>query len=132
VNKTEYEAIEEQITANGMSKVLAEFEYPLVISGIPENLHDSFRMHGFDEYAVFQDYWIDTLIPPGEQHNDYVFLRGDEYLAASKISVACKGQSRGFEGEPPVWFSDWLRGEEGLKYILKQDFNLVKTKYKST
>jgi len=115
VEKVEFEAIKEQINTSGISKTLAKYENPIIVSGIPENLQDSFHKHGFAEYAVFQDYWIDALIPPGEQYNDYVFLHNDECVAASEISITCRGKSRGFEGGTPGWFSNWLHGEEGLQ-----------------
>jgi GNAT superfamily N-acetyltransferase len=90
-------------------------DYPLVVSGVPENWHDNFKMNGFSEYAVFQDYWIDLLAPPGVQYSDYVYLHNDECTVASEITFACYGQSRGFEGESAEWFFEWLRGNEELQ-----------------
>jgi len=83
----------------------------IVITGVPDTWHEAFYAHGFHEYAVFQDYWLEK-IPPGIAYGDYEFLRMDDCSAASEITAACRGQSRGFEGETPEWFALWLHGKE--------------------
>ena len=121
MKKIEFQSIEEKLKSLSLSKVFAEnknTDYPLIVTGVPKNWHENFRMHGFDEYSVFQDYWIDSLTSPGDQYYDYEFLHGDDCAIASEISMSCRGYSRGFEGEPLEWFSDWLQGEEGLKIRL--------------
>ena len=115
--KIDFQNIEENLKTCGISKTIEEIasiDYPLIISGIPDNWYDDFRRHGFDEYAVFQDYWVDSLTVPGDRYDDYEFLHKNDCAVASEISLACRGQSRGFEGESPDWFADWLDGEEGL------------------
>jgi len=80
--KIEFETIKEQINTSGILKALSGYEYPLIVSGITENLCDNFRMHRFSEYAIFQDYWVDTLISLGEEHSDFNFLQADECVTA--------------------------------------------------
>ena len=116
--KIDFHDIEEKLKSSSLTEVLAEnkqADYPLVITGIPQNWHEQFKTQGFDEYAVFQDYWIDSLTSPGKEYSDYEFLHSDDCHIASEISISCRGCSRGFEGEPPEWFSEWLQGEDWLK-----------------
>ena len=118
MKKIEFQIIEEQLKTFGLSNIVTETaanDYPLVVSGVPENWHVSFNKNGFSEYAVFQDYWIDLLAPPGVQYSEYDYLHNDECPAASVITFDCRGQSRGFEGESSEWFSEWLRGEDEMQ-----------------
>ena len=115
MNKIEFEAIEKFLKASSVEKLIknkAAYGLPLIVSDVPGEWQDKFRAHGFCEYARYQDYWLEELIPPGAEYNDYSFLQPEECAAASELTAACRGQSRGFEGETPEWFSLWLRGEE--------------------
>ncbi|MBG0770223.1 MAG: GNAT family N-acetyltransferase [Anaerolineaceae bacterium] len=62
--------------------------------------HDYFRP---DLDDIWKD--LDTGFEP---------LSPDEINAASEISIQCRGQSRGFTGQSPDWFRQWLTGSEGI------------------
>jgi len=129
MTKIEFENIAEQIITNGILKAIDKFNCPLIVSGVPENWHNDFHTHGFEEYAIFQDYWIDSLVSPGNQYNDYDVLHNGDCFTASEISIACRGLSRGFEGESPEWFFEWLDGEDKLQnsavLVYKMDSKIV-------
>ena len=115
--KLDFETIKETIQTSGAAQIIAEHshgEQPIVISGVPDKWIDCFHSHGFREYARFQDYWLDKITQhcTGTQYSDYTFLDANECAAASAVTIACRGQSRGFEGETPEWFDSWLRGSE--------------------
>ena len=117
MNKVDFDTIEEKIKTEGITKFIADQKvngYPLVVSGVPDLRQDDFLSHGFTIYAQYHDYWIDSLLSPGSEYGDFDFLNENDCGIASEISVACRRQSRGFEGEPPEWFAEWLIGEEGF------------------
>jgi len=117
MNKVDFDTIEKMIKTEGIKKFIAEQtinQSSLVVSGIPDIWQADFLSHGFTLYAQYHDYWIDSLSPLGSKYEDFDFLNENDCGIASEISVACRGQSRGFEGEPPEWFVEWLNGEEGL------------------
>ncbi|MCL1793956.1 MAG: GNAT family N-acetyltransferase [Oscillospiraceae bacterium] len=117
MNKIEFDEIKETIEASGIENMIAEQTInhsSLIVSFVPDIWKKDFRSHGFTVYAQYHDYWIDKLTSPGSAYGGFDFLREEDCGIASEISVACRGQSRGFEGEPPEWFADWLRGEDGM------------------
>ena len=117
MNKIEFETIEKTIETSGIEKMIAEQTInhsSLIVSFVPDIWQKDFRSHGFTVYAQYHDYWINTLTSPGFAYSDFDFLHEEDCGIASEISVACRGQSRGFEGESPEWFVEWLNGEEGF------------------
>ena len=114
MNKVDFDTIEETIKTSGVAKLIADQKmdcYPLVVSGVPDLWQADFCSHGFAIYAQYHDYWIDNLAPSASEYGEFDFLNEDECGIASEISIACRGQSRGFEGEPPEWFGEWLKDE---------------------
>jgi len=104
--------IEESLKTEGLTKlIIGNAGEPLIISDVPELWWDEFARSGFIEYASFQDYWIDDLVSPELGQDELEFLTAEECPAASEVTFACQGTSRGFEGQPPEWFVQWLRGE---------------------
>jgi len=114
VNKIDFESIEEKIRVSGVAKIISELEAgdSFVVSEVPEKYQADFLSYGFCEYAHFKDYWIDPLSVSDKLFNNYDFLLLSECIPASEITTACRGQSRGFEGENPEWFKQWLNGKE--------------------
>ena len=113
--KIDFEIIKPTIQTSGVAKIIANKSserQPVIISGVPDKWLDSFRSHGFHEYARYQDFWLEKITPPGAYYNDYEFLCANDCADASAVTIACCGQSRGFEGETPEWFDLWLRGKE--------------------
>ncbi|MCL2171545.1 MAG: GNAT family N-acetyltransferase [Defluviitaleaceae bacterium] len=67
---------------------------------------------GFVEWGEYVDFWNRDLVNAASQIDN---ADSPEYLGigeceeASMVSQKCKLQSRGFEGETPEWFADWLK-----------------------
>jgi len=115
MNKIDFETIEEKIKTNGTAMLLSgntEVNRPLIISGVPITWHNDFITHGFNEYCQYHDYFIETLTVLGTEYDNPDYLNENECVDASKLTIACRGQSRGFESETPEWFSLWLCGQE--------------------
>lgn len=81
------------------------------ISFVPREWLDRFQQQGFEVYAVFNDYNNPDLsnVEIGVEPE---LLTEAECEAASLVTQACKGQSRGFHGETTEWVRSWIRGEE--------------------
>ena len=117
MHKFEFQSIAKKLKISGIENFIANnmaADAALVVSGVPALWQGRFRSHGFAVYAQYHDYWIDTLIAPGRAYSDFNFLPEADCAAASEVTVACRGRSRGFEGESPQWFMEWLRGENDL------------------
>lgn len=112
-------------------------DFDLVLNEI-NKLHGPLRMHfaphdymqklldtGFEVLAEFIDYLLPNLkdvpVPPG-QYDSLSYMTQEGCEAASLLSKRCAGKSRGFCGEPPEFFAEWLC--EGNQVILTQDQNV--------
>jgi len=115
MKKIEFDTIEAALETSGVEQVINDILTPgdpLIIAEVPEEWQNAFRSHGFVEYAHYQDHWLDAITPPDDLYGDYQLMGAEDCTVASEISIACRGLSRGFEGEPPEWFEEWLRGDE--------------------
>jgi len=66
---------------------------------------------GFIEWGEFCDFWNSDLQSTARQigavdRSEYLSV--DRCGEASAIALKCRLQSRGFEGETPEWFAQWL------------------------
>ena len=99
-HKIAFESVEEILKTDGAAKLLADnMEGSLVVTGVPAPWREEFLSHGFTEYARYRDYWIDAPAPLEPKCGDYEFLRPEDCAAASELTTACSGQSRGFGTE---------------------------------
>jgi ribosomal protein S18 acetylase RimI-like enzyme len=81
------------------------------ISFVPEEWVERFKQFGFKVYAVFNDY-VNPDINNIEVVSAPEFLTEEDCEAAARVTVACRGQSRGFHGETAEFMKAWIKGEE--------------------
>lgn len=115
MKKIDFETVKQLIKSSGIVNFFSDYtsaEVPLLVSGVPDEWRESFLLHGFHVYAQYRDYWLEHLIPPGNQYGDYERLHLNDCVLASEMTTLCQGQSRGFEVILPEWFALWVRGEE--------------------
>ncbi len=86
---------------------------PILITFIPEEWKNSFRNNGLKEYAIFREYWISGISNVHQENCEYSLINNVEIEVAAKVTMDCKGQSRGFHGESPEWVKSWIDGTEG-------------------
>lgn len=80
-----------------------------LVTFIPRAWVADFEAHGFVLRSVWHDYWkasLDDIRAAGAPE----FLSEAEAKAAADVTVACRGQSRGFSGQTPGWIAGWLNG----------------------
>lgn len=77
-------------------------------------------------YAVWNDYFVDNI----EVFKDKVKLekiQSHEYEMVSDVTLACRGQSRGFAGQTSELVKQWVEGKEpALPSYVKNSTVLVK------
>jgi ribosomal protein S18 acetylase RimI-like enzyme len=91
--------------------LIADIPGKLRLNFVPREFAAQLKNIGFIEWAEFTDFWndnlADTLVRLSNIGN-VEYLSVDECEDASIVSQKCKLQSRGFEGESPEWFKEWL------------------------
>lgn len=81
------------------------------ITFIPKEWVTELIRHGFEWYAVWNDYVavdIEKYAIDEEPH----FVCLDECVKASAVTISCRGQSRGFTGQTAAWMRQWSNNEE--------------------
>lgn len=78
-----------------------------LITFVPEDWIKELEKAGFIICAAFCDYFMDSLDSILTQ-DLALFLKEEESKKAAEVTMACRGQSRGFTGETPEWISKWL------------------------
>jgi GNAT superfamily N-acetyltransferase len=100
--------------ANTAADLLASIGKPeknIRVSFVPPEWVDVFKQNGFSIYAQFNDYFMQSLDTVGATAEPE-FLTEAECEEASAVTMSCKGQSRGFNGEPAEWFKKWIDGSD--------------------
>lgn len=82
-----------------------------LIPFIPHEWVKLLEQSGLKVRSAWQDYFMKN-IEPIESDNPIDFLSMDECLEASDVTMACKGQSRGFTGQTADWVCEWLTGSQ--------------------
>jgi ribosomal protein S18 acetylase RimI-like enzyme len=81
------------------------------ITFVPKGWIESIENMGFNIYAIWNDYFADKL-------EEYVNFEEAKYVnhsnanEASKVTLSCTGQSRGFTGQSEVWMKQWIDNRE--------------------
>ncbi|MCL2002445.1 MAG: GNAT family N-acetyltransferase [Oscillospiraceae bacterium] len=93
-------------------KMIAGIPGKLRLHFVPREYAERLTHLGFAEWGEYTDFWnnslADTVSQMGEIEEMEV-LGADECAAAADITQKCRMQSRGFEGESPAWFAEWLK-----------------------
>jgi len=82
---------------------------PFFLSFIPGEWVVELQKAGLSIRNAWHDYFLNGLENINAENNcktDYLAL--SEVKEASAVTFECKGQSRGFTGETPEWFEQWL------------------------
>lgn len=111
------EALKEFITFSGDKKVYTEF--------VPQEFLPHVQKLGFIITSEFQDFWNVKL---SERHDclphedsEIKELTLSQCEQASRLTKACAGQSRGFDGESEEFFSNWLKENDSTVLCLKEN-----------
>lgn len=81
------------------------------ITFVPKDWVESIKNLGFDIYAIWNDYFTDNL----EEYANFEepkYISPSNYNEASKVTLSCKGQSRGFTGQSEEWMKQWIDNRE--------------------
>lgn len=93
-----------------LAEAVAALEGDTLIQFVPEEWKAGLKQHGFEEYAVYREYWKTGLddVPLCQ----YEKLDKSECAEASGVTRACMWQTRGFHGETSEWIEKWISGFE--------------------
>ncbi len=83
----------------------------VLITFIPQNWVMEFEQSEFKVYAIYNDYFMNSM-EAIKCETKPEFLVEAECESASKVTISCKGQSRGFTGQTVEWMQKWIVGEE--------------------
>ena len=90
---------------------------PYLLTFIPPAWVPALEAAGLTIRNVWHDYFrpdLDDIREDPEIECD--ILSPDEAEAASEITLQCRGQSRGFTGQTPEWFRQWLFENDDVKH----------------
>jgi len=112
---------EYHFAANTQEDILKETQHnPCLITFVPEEWITEFEKAGFVVCAAFCDYFMESLEGVSEC-GEPEFLKEDECKEAADVTIACRGQSRGFHGETPEWIREWINTpgdtDDDLEYL---------------
>lgn len=92
---------------------------------IPVEHVQTFEAIGFNVDCAFADFInpdINSTIQSHHTQPDFVFAEAADIPELVALSQACKGMSRGFNGETDAWFHEWL---EENRILIKRDNNVI-------
>jgi len=101
--------------ANEVNVLIHSLKYngEYFLSFIPREWIASLESAGLQIRNAWHDYYLRNL---NEKEfkitSKYDFLKLSEINKASKITIQCKGQSRGFTGQTTKWFNAWLNSSD--------------------
>ena len=96
---------------NRVMEQIKKMSEPLRIHFVPHEYAQELCDIGFETWGEYIDYFNKDLkaAPIGSYcYKEIEFLRPEECQAASLVSKKCEGLSRGFGGETPKWFAEWI------------------------
>jgi GNAT superfamily N-acetyltransferase len=96
------------------------------INFIPHDFIELFKKHGFIEWAEYGDFFNEDIQRTTNKLNtteSVEFLCASECSEVSVMSKECAMQSRGFTGESPQWFADWIRDNKTI--IIKNNDKII-------
>ena len=88
---------------------------------VPKEYAEQLKVIGFVEWGEFADFWNNDLAKTVADFTDLPeskFLEVDECETAAAVTKSCALQSRGFEGEEPEFFAEWLA--DGNKVLVER------------
>lgn len=101
----------------------------IYIEFIPEDFVSEMEKIGFKIASEFIDFWNNNIneIQSYQQKDNLLIreLRDTENLIASDITKACKGQSRGFNGEEADSIKEWSESENSKVFIAEIDEKII-------
>lgn len=92
---------------------------------IPLEHVPAFEKIGFKVDCAFSDFVnpdINSPIQPPHSHTNFVFAEAADIPELVALSQACKGMSRGFNGETDTWFHEWL---DENHILIQRDNNAI-------
>ena len=105
-----------------LMEVLGHIPGGLRLCFVPKAFAKRLEDAGFTEWAEFIDFFNHDLTDTVSRltdAGDTEYLDIDACEAVSALSHRCRLQSRGFEGESPEWFKEWLAENQVL--VLRED-----------
>lgn len=94
---------------NHLIEAMPQESADVLITFVPREWVDSLKDAGFEMYAVWQEYFADTL-QEVERIETVDHIQPHEYDRVSEVTLACRGQSRGFSGQSTKWVKEWVEG----------------------
>lgn len=83
----------------------------VLITFIPKEWVNPLKQADFEMYAVWNDYFSES-INLLDTKVDIDKIQANEYDKVSEVTLACRGQSRGFSGQTTEWVRQWVEGRE--------------------
>ncbi|MEG2091062.1 GNAT family N-acetyltransferase [Niameybacter sp.] len=83
----------------------------VLITFIPKEWVNPLKQADFEMYAVWNDYFSES-INLADTKVDIDKIQANEYDKVSEVTLACRGQSRGFSGQTTEWVRQWVEGRE--------------------
>jgi ribosomal protein S18 acetylase RimI-like enzyme len=96
-------------------KIITDMPGRLRMHFVPREFATQLKNLGFIEWGEYTDFWNENLADTSAHFGsigETEYLSINECEDASIVSQKCRLQSRGFEGESPKWFKEWLSGNE--------------------
>lgn len=115
--KNPYEIYYATHSMEKLCNFITERELKGLIKFIPKEYINSFENLGFKVNCAFSDFVnpdITKHINPRIEEISYAFATPTQAELLADISQACRGQSRGFNGETAEWFTEWMAGDQVL------------------
>jgi len=89
------------------------YQNEYILSFVPKEWVLELKSVGLRIRNAWHDYFLYDLDKKElKKHSEYDFLKTSEIDYASKITIQCKGQSRGFTGQTSEWFNKWLNSHD--------------------
>lgn len=101
--------------ANDVNSLMCSLKHndKYILSFVPKEWVSELSSNGMQIRNAWHDYYIyDLDIKNFNSNHEYDLLKTSEMNAASEITLQCKGQSRGFTGQSPEWFIEWLNSTD--------------------
>ena len=109
-------------------KMIHEFELnykgSIYIEFVPEIFEATLMGNSFETSSEFADFWNKELkVCHNETSGKYSVRKAlkEDYKSCAKISMACDGQTRGFEGKDLLEVNKWCEEEFSDAFLLEDD-----------